>query len=212
MIMKKIFELTTTENILEKLKLRLGIKKGMELAEAFNVKANTLSSWKMRNSIPYERILRLCEQYQLDLNEIFYDNYHTFNVKEDLKEIPLLYLTNHWEYYFNPTFQWNNLPQVYFPQHVDFDIIIQLPKANIIKLESKLSFYFCKKVEGSNLVLNQPYIMIIKDKGFVHSELVHLDPTANHLVLKLTPTSKLKVAAKDVIEIFHCKGLYHPIQ
>lgn len=59
--------------ILQKLKSALKVRTDIELSELLNVKPNTISSWKKRNTLDYSSIIAICELYEINLNNIFYD-------------------------------------------------------------------------------------------------------------------------------------------
>jgi phage repressor protein C with HTH and peptisase S24 domain len=52
----------TAEEVLDKLVELKGLKNDAALARLFGVKANTVTSWRKRNSIPYKEIVALCER------------------------------------------------------------------------------------------------------------------------------------------------------
>lgn len=58
-------------SVLNRLKSLLNIKTDADLAEFLNVKANTISTWKSRNSVDYQLIISVCELYEIDLNFLF---------------------------------------------------------------------------------------------------------------------------------------------
>ena len=60
--------------VLQKLKKKLKINSDKQLSEFLNVKPNTISTWKKRNSLDYDIIISICELYDINLNEIFYDS------------------------------------------------------------------------------------------------------------------------------------------
>lgn len=60
--------------VLEKLKRHLQIKTNIELASILQVKPNTISTWKKRNSLDYELIVSVCEKFGINLNDVFFDN------------------------------------------------------------------------------------------------------------------------------------------
>ena len=66
-----------TENkatlILSRLKNQLKIKTDVELSEIMAVKPNTISTWKKRGSVDYDKIIDLCQANEIDLNIIFSD-------------------------------------------------------------------------------------------------------------------------------------------
>ncbi|TSE08755.1 helix-turn-helix domain-containing protein [Aquimarina algiphila] len=67
--------------ILDRLKELLEIDSDFSLSEYLGVKANTISSWKKRNSLDYSLIIAKCEHESFDLNYVF------LNSSKDLKTI-----------------------------------------------------------------------------------------------------------------------------
>lgn len=57
-------------DIISRLKDVLKIRKDIQLAEFLNVRPNTISTWKKRNTLDYDALIRICDLYELDLNEI----------------------------------------------------------------------------------------------------------------------------------------------
>ncbi|MGS4344352.1 helix-turn-helix domain-containing protein [Myroides odoratus] len=209
--MKKNVKLTSTEEILQTLKIKLGVKKEMDLAHILNVKANTLSSWKIRNSIPHATILKLCKQYNFDLNEIFYDNYININSARQYVNVPILYISNHLEYYFTTNAKLLNLHSLNLPEDIGFEWIIQVLEKNPLKKEILLPFYTCKKISIQELVIDQKYIFLVKDKGFVSGHLLNINDSLQMLETQSTTFKDGYLPVKDIIEIFHCIGTYKTI-
>src|SRR6476620_5359325 len=65
--------------ILQKLKFALKVRTDIELSEILNVKPNTISSWKKRDTLDYSGIIAICELYEIDLNDIFYSKSNSKN-------------------------------------------------------------------------------------------------------------------------------------
>lgn len=57
--------------ILERLSEVLEVRTDKALSEVLNVKPNTISSWKSRNSIDYPLVIALCEERGINLNWLF---------------------------------------------------------------------------------------------------------------------------------------------
>lgn len=60
-----------SKQIILRLKKALNITKDSHLADALNVKPNTISTWKKRDTLDYKTIIILCNSINIDLNEIF---------------------------------------------------------------------------------------------------------------------------------------------
>lgn len=207
--MKKEVELSSPTDVLKKLKLLLGLKKGYELANLIGVKPNTMSSWKVRDSMPYHRLLAICMEYNIDLNDLFFEHGPKDKAMERYIQVPILYISKYWDYYFNPNFKNTAvLPWVYFPEKIDFDLIIQIATENEKDRKSKLLFTFCKRVEVSELSIGETYVMIVKDRGFLYAKLISIDFILNTLQLDFDSQRIIEVKIKDCLELFLCKGFY----
>ncbi len=78
-------------DILNRLKEVLEIKTDTELAEKLDLSGGVISNWKARNKIPYSEIFSICENYNFDINYVFYgkknDNFEeNTNFKEKIIE------------------------------------------------------------------------------------------------------------------------------
>lgn len=60
----------TANEILDEIKRQKGITSDAELARLFGVKPPTVTTWRTRNSVPYDAIVALCEREGLDLSWI----------------------------------------------------------------------------------------------------------------------------------------------
>lgn len=60
-------------NIIDRLKEELSINTDKNLCKLIDIKPNTLSTWKKRDSLDFNKIIALCESKNLDLNYIFFD-------------------------------------------------------------------------------------------------------------------------------------------
>ncbi|MBO8183309.1 MAG: helix-turn-helix domain-containing protein [Archaeoglobus sp.] len=59
------------ENILNRLKIVLDIRKDKNLAKLLGVKPSTLSTWKARNTLDYELLINICVMRNINLNWLF---------------------------------------------------------------------------------------------------------------------------------------------
>ncbi|UGU17573.1 helix-turn-helix domain containing protein [Sinomicrobium kalidii] len=64
----------STEVVLQRLKDRLGVQTNVELSDILDIKPNTLSTWKKRETLDYRRILTVCHTYRLDINRLFFNH------------------------------------------------------------------------------------------------------------------------------------------
>ncbi|MGS2739647.1 LexA family transcriptional regulator [Sinomicrobium sp. M5D2P17] len=59
--------------VLDRLKEYLDIRTNTELSDILEVKPNTISTWKKRNTLDYPRILSVCQTYSIDIDKIFFN-------------------------------------------------------------------------------------------------------------------------------------------
>lgn len=59
--------------IIDRLKEELSINTDKNLCKLIDIKPNTLSTWKKRDSLDFNKVIELCEKRNLDLNYIFFD-------------------------------------------------------------------------------------------------------------------------------------------
>lgn len=60
------------ETIINRIINILKIKNKAELCKIMNVSTATMGNWKIRNKIPFEEIIKICKEYELDTNYIFF--------------------------------------------------------------------------------------------------------------------------------------------
>jgi len=63
----------TFKDILDKLYSALNIKNDIEFCRKYGIKKNTLSTWKARNKIPFELLIEISQNENLDLNWLLKD-------------------------------------------------------------------------------------------------------------------------------------------
>ncbi len=81
------------DEILTRLYESMGFKKDVEFCEKFGIKANTLSTWKKRDTIPYELIEKISQNENISLDYLIFgkenltQNSHSENYEIDLLNV-----------------------------------------------------------------------------------------------------------------------------
>lgn len=80
------------EEIINRLIVELNIKNKTELSNLMGVSTQTMGNWKSRNKIPYEEIVTICVNYNLDIKQIVTGKKETIqtkrvNYREELHKI-----------------------------------------------------------------------------------------------------------------------------
>lgn len=73
------------DTILDRIYGKLGIKNDAEFCKKYNIKPNTLSNWKARNSIPYDKIFEIIKNEKISFDYVFLgdDQTNSQYVKQD---------------------------------------------------------------------------------------------------------------------------------
>jgi len=192
----------SSKEILTKLKVMLGVKSAKELAAIFNVKPNTISSWKKRNTLCYVKLIEVCNLYEIDLNELFLVNYQNKTIEKSYIKRPIIYIDDYLEYYLSIEGKHQKLKQIYFPKQVCFDIIIQLYATIQANKESYLVYVFCKKVDFAAVEIASNYVLLLVGKGFQTYKIVEVNQQEKVLYLQKDTEEITVVKAQEILEIF----------
>ncbi|WP_158961091.1 helix-turn-helix domain-containing protein [Myroides fluvii] len=194
--------INSSKEILTRLKILLGVKSAKELASIFNLKPNTISSWKKRNTLCYSKLIQVCNEYGIDLNELFFIDYPNKTIEKNYINIPIIYINDYLEYYLSIEGKYQKLKQIYYPKQVCFDIVIQLYATIQGEEKSSLVYVFCKKVDFSTVEVGQNFVFLLAKKGFISHQLVQVDQQEKVLYLKKDTGETYTVKESEIIEVF----------
>lgn len=199
--------------IIKKLKKFLKIKTDLELAEILNVKPNTISSWKKRNSLQFENIISLCKKYKIDLNELFYADYEMFRVQKNkhAKDVKLISSELHFQYLLDPDRTTASLPSYCFPFSDDVEIAFQVISENMMPTIRVSSYVICKRVNLEQLISLEIYVVILKEKGLfvMRYKKRSIDGTLL-FVSDNNAFDSVSICPTEIKEIFVAKGAFLP--
>lgn len=153
--------------ILKKLKKSLKISTDIQLSEFLNIKPNTISTWKKRNSLDYASIIAICELYEIDLNEIFFEKK---NLKKDYNnytsETPLVSREVQFQYCIGSAGILENLPKYNFPfVRAEETRAFQVLSNNMFPIIEENSFAVCESCEIATIPENSLVVIVSKAKG-----------------------------------------------
>lgn len=79
----------TINDILDRLYDKLGVSKDIDFCRKYNFKPNTVSTWRKRDSIPYDKIVEISQIANISLDYILNgkeinSNENTINYKEEI--------------------------------------------------------------------------------------------------------------------------------
>ncbi|PLY06237.1 MAG: hypothetical protein C0625_10485 [Arcobacter sp.] len=78
------------DEILNRIYDLMGFEKDLEFCEKYNVKPNTLSTWKKRNKIPYELIEKISQIENISLDKILLNSQLPIKKQDNAYQIDLL--------------------------------------------------------------------------------------------------------------------------
>ncbi|WP_306353266.1 helix-turn-helix domain-containing protein [Flavobacterium sp. '19STA2R22 D10 B1'] len=154
--------------ILKRLKKTLKINTDIELSTILNIKPNTISTWKKRNSLDYPSIIAICELYDVDLNKILLGR-EDYKKKETLyaTETPLIGREVQFQYVLgNNNTLLDNLPKYNFPFLKGKESrAFQVVGNNMYPLLEENSYVLCEESNIYEIQTNNIYVIVSKEKG-----------------------------------------------
>ncbi|OXA66994.1 LexA family transcriptional regulator [Flavobacterium aquatile] len=197
--------------ILKRLKKSLKISTDIELSVLLNIKPNTISTWKKRNSVDFSSIIAICELYEIDLNEIFYEKkIVTNNSNSVLQETPLVCSEVQYQYCIDKEGLIDNLPKFSFPFIKSDDTrVFQVTSNNMFPSIEQNSFVVCELSSIDILKNNSLAVVISKSKGFFINR-VSRSTENNDVFVLINENSffnNVLLNASDIDEIWQIKGV-----
>ncbi|WP_170164540.1 LexA family transcriptional regulator [Sinomicrobium pectinilyticum] len=201
--------------ILDKLKKHLQIKTNIDLANILDVKPNTISTWKKRNSMDYELIVSVCEAYGIDLNEVFYDGNTVMEVEKNNYNKNISVVTREYQYQYvhhlgEDSFI-NSIPKYNFPFISGENMRAFQVTGNMMypTLEDN-SIVIAKQLNPSETIAdNKNYVIISKIRGIFINRVRTLYDSPDELLLindnKMIP-QEIKIHTDEIAEIWEVKA------
>ncbi len=154
--------------VIKKLKSLLGIKTDLELAKLINVKPNTISSWKSRETLQYDTIIELCKQRNIDLNDVFFHRYEvSFNNGNDKRKVVMISIQNQLQYYISSQATMSVAQICFFPTDSEIDIAFQIGRDNMQPTIKTGSYALCKKITDKVIHPWRIYVMVVENRGIL---------------------------------------------
>lgn len=153
----------------------------------------------------YSRLIRICNQYGIDLNSLFFADQPQQTKEKNYVSIPIIYIDDYLEYYLSIEEKPLKFKQIYCPKPVCFDCIIQLYHAIGEHNATNLIYAFCKKVARTTRIeVGRNYVLLLANKGFYHYEVVEINQEEQILYVSNEMNERKAFKVSDVIEVFQC--------
>lgn len=197
--------------VLDKLKKTLKINSDKQLSEFLNVKPNTISTWKKRNSLDYNVIISICELYEINLNEIFYDSCNPILTNECIpSETPLISREIQFQYCIDSNSILENLPKYNFPFiHSENSRVFQVLGNNMYPIIEENSFVICEATILENIQENSLVVIVSKSKGLFINR-IHRNQIAKDSFLLTSENNffeTIKFEKEAIDEVWLIKGV-----
>jgi len=197
--------------ILSRLKKALKINRDIQLSEFLNVRPNTISTWKKRNTLDYNAIISICELYEIDLNEIFLEKKAA--TKENfyyIRETPLISREVQFQYCFGNPGIMDTLPKYNFPFiKADKSRAFQVTSNNMFPIIEENSFAICEETDIKEVEENALVVIVSKSKGLFINRISHMKDKKNVFLLASENTffNNVTINIDDINEIWLIKGI-----
>ncbi len=197
--------------VLNKLKKTLKITSDKQLSEFLNVKPNTISTWKKRNSLDYNVIISICELYEVNLNEIFYNssNHNVGNVGNS-SETPLICREVQFQYCIDGSTLLDSLPKYNLPfVRSESSRVFQVLSNNMYPIIDENSFVICEGISLNQIQDNSLVVVISKSKGLFINRIVRNTVSQDSFLLTSDNNffETIKFEKKAIDEIWLIKGI-----
>lgn len=168
--------------VIDRLKTLLKISTDIELSAFLNVKPNTVSTWKKRNSLDYESIISICELYELDLNKVFLDKKSEQSASNNtpliMREVQYQYVSS------NDMSLLEILPKYNFPFLTNSNSrAFQVQSNNMFPVIEENSFVLCDFIDVNDIVNDTLVVVISRTKGLFINKVSTIPENENVLIL-----------------------------
>lgn len=195
--------------ILQKLKFALKVRTDIELSEILNVKPNTISSWKKRDTLDYSGIIAICELYEIDLNDIFYTKSNSKNYDSLEDGTFLVSRESQFQYCVDNKSILETLPKYTFPfLRGESTRAFQAVSNNMFPLIEERSYVLCSATDIDSIKNNDLAVVISQKKGIFINRLV-ITEDSNTFLLKndYVVNHDITFEKSDIDELWLIKGV-----
>lgn len=200
----------SSDNIIKKLKQLLGLKTDLELANILHVKPNTVSSWKSRETLQYEKIILLCKENKIDLNDLFFDETNRANSTDlQKRKVKMVSVDHHFEYFLNPERVWATSPSYIFPTEEEVDTAFQIATENMYPTIKVSSYVLTKKIDLKDIKPWNLYILVLEGRGILCYRFKRVtDKNELFFISDNENFENLTVSPDQIKEIFCIRGAF----
>ncbi|MCS4238253.1 helix-turn-helix domain-containing protein [Myroides odoratus] len=198
--------------VITRLKQLLGYKNDLQLAEVLDIKPNTLSTWKKRETLAYDKIIEVCKKYKIDLNDLFLTHPNSIlNINLEDRRVKMISVDHHIEYFLNPEKCYGTSPSCVFPIAEEVDMAFQIGVENMFPTVKVSSYVLVKKIALQDILPWQIYVLVVENRGILCYRFKQYTAEGNlFLVSDNFAFENLEIRPEDVREVFCIHGAFLP--
>lgn len=198
--------------VLRKIKKLLGVKTDLQLSEILQVKPNTISSWKKRNSLQYESLIALCKEHKINLNDLFFTDFKSaYSDELNNRCVKMISIEHSVEYFLNPELTLLSAPSYVFPTEEEIDVAFQVSSNNMYPTIKVTSYVLTKKTRLSELQPWHLYLFNLEGKGlFVYRFKKWTEGERLEVISDNSKYPNLEFDEKEIREVFSVRGAFVP--
>ncbi|MCT8340294.1 helix-turn-helix domain containing protein [Flavobacteriaceae bacterium TK19130] len=160
--------------IIDRLKKLLNLSSDKALCEVLDIKPNTLSTWKRRKTLDFNKVIALCNKHELNLNYVFFgEESDTFSLPE--QKVPTAKLMGKFEDHAIHTMKLVNTNR---------NLILFKAKKDSLPLVKKGALVVGQKVQKNKIRQETPYIISFNNKACTIDEFYPCEENINCFRLK----------------------------
>lgn len=199
-------------DVIRRLKQLLGFKTDLELANLLDIKPNTLSSWKIRDTMRYDKIIDVCKRHKIDLNELFLVHPNAvYNVDLDSRVVKMISVDHHIEYFLNPEKCLATSPACVFPTEEEVSIGFQIGVENMYPTIKVSSYVLSTKIQPSEMKPWHIYVLVLENRGILFYRFKRMLENETFLFVSDNPAfDQLTFTEDEIREVFCIRGIFAP--
>jgi len=195
--------------VIKKLKKLLQVKTDIQLSEILNVKSNTISTWKKRNSLDFNSIIAVCSLRGIDLNEIFCEDKPAKKTTDPLETL-LVSRDVLFQYCIGNSGILESLPKYRFPNISTHESrAFQVVSNSMSPLIEENSFVICESTDRHTVLKDNLIVVISRSRGHFIGKINAINAEQDHFILTRENDffGTVSISFEEISELWLIKGI-----
>ncbi|WP_203295725.1 helix-turn-helix domain-containing protein [Luteirhabdus pelagi] len=173
--------------IIDRLKKLLNLPSDKALCEVLDIKPNTLSTWKRRETLDFNKVIALCNKHELNLNYVFFgEESDTFSVTEEKVPPPAVM----------SKFEGSEIHNIQLV-NTNRNIILFKADKDSLPLVKKGTLVVGQKIQKNKIRQETPYIITFTNNACTIDEFYACEKEANCFRLKYKTIADIDTIIPD---------------